>query len=268
MTVLQILNASGVIITAIATGVLAIITWRYVHLTRDILTATNKPQVILFLRYSGDAVSLCVENIGTGYASDIIFSGNLLSFKTIPAVPGEEGKLLKDLEPFKSGITYLGPGYKIDTFLFDGVRSNQVTRQTLRALVSYKDSANTEEKEIFTFEFGDWKDENQFISPQIDDTADRLGRIANVLESIRNNLGNNNRIRISLPNPFVEYKNVQINLNHVEEFCIAPTKYNAAKYNLIVRYVSGKEQIIITGTEEVCKNLRSRIFLAHTMRTR
>lgn len=80
------------------------------------------------------------------------FSGNLFSFKTIPAVSGEEGKLLKDLEPYKSGINYLGPGYKIDTFLFTGVGSNQVARQTLRATVSYKDSANTEEKEVFTFQ--------------------------------------------------------------------------------------------------------------------
>ena len=265
MTVLQILNASGVIVTALATGVLAVITWRYVRLTRDILKATNKPQIILFLRYEGRHVSLCVENIGTGYASDVDFSGDLFSFKTIPAVSGEEGKLLKDLEPYKSGINYLGPGYKIDTFLFTGVRSSQVTRQTLRATVSYKDSANTEEKEVFTFQFGDWKDESLFISPQNDDTADRLGRIANVLEHIRDHdRGNDTQIRH--PIPFVRYENVELNLNNVEELCITPTKYNAAKYDLKVRYVSGTERILITGTEEECENLRGGIFLDYAMR--
>lgn len=265
MTVLQILNASGVIVTAIATAVLTIITWRYVRLTRDILKTTNKPQIILFLRYEGGKVSLCVQNIGTGYASDVDFSGDLFSLKTIPAVHGDEGQRLKDLEPYKSGINYLGSGYKIDTFLFSGVRSSEVSRQTLRATVSYKDSVNTKEKECFTFKIGDWEDESQFISPQNDDTADRLSRIANALEHIRDhNRGNDTRIRNPLP--FVTYKNVKINLKNVEELYVTPTRYNAAKYDLKVRYVSGTERILTTGSEKECEDLRSGIIIDYVMR--
>ena len=263
--IINFLNENSGAITAGATVILAGITFWYVGLTKKILKSTNKPQIILFLRYEGGDVSLCIQNIGTGYASDMEFSGDLFSFKTIPAVSGDEGTLLKDLEPYKSGINYLGPGYKIDTFLFTGVGSSQVTRQTLNAAVSYKDSANRKEKEVFTFQFGDWEDESQFISPQNDDTSNRLGRIATVLESIRDhNLGN--VTRISVPSPFVRYENVEINLNNVEEFCITPTKYNAAKYDLKVQYVSGKERILTTGTEEEYKKLRSGIFLSYDMK--
>ena len=52
------------IITAIiSTGTaifLAVITWRYVRLTNEILKATNKPEVILYLHYDNRDVSLCV----------------------------------------------------------------------------------------------------------------------------------------------------------------------------------------------------------------
>ena len=82
------------IITAIiSTGTaifLAIITRRYVHLTREyvrltneILKATNKPEVIMFLRQTRFAINLCIQNIGTGYASDITFTGDF-SFNVLP----------------------------------------------------------------------------------------------------------------------------------------------------------------------------------------
>ena len=110
-----IIVAFSAFVTAGATIVLAVITKRYVRLTQGILKATNKPKVILFLRHSRYSIRLCVQNIGTGYASDVDSSGDLFSFKTIPTVSGDDGTLLKDLEPYKSGINYLGPGYKIDT---------------------------------------------------------------------------------------------------------------------------------------------------------
>ena len=56
-----IVVALSALATAGATIVLVIITQRYVRLTNEILKATNKPEVILFLRYSRNSISLCVQ---------------------------------------------------------------------------------------------------------------------------------------------------------------------------------------------------------------
>ena len=178
------------IITAIiSTGTavfLAIITWRYVRLTQDILKATNKPEVRLFFHYGENSVNLCVQNIGPGYASDIKFTfiGDR-PFKPYP--PGD--KALRELEPYKNGIDYLGCGHKIETFLFSthdiphkiSVRFNHPMNIT----VTYKDSADTEYKKTFSFDFHDWENTKHFISPQSDDTAKALEKIASILERRR-----------------------------------------------------------------------------------
>ena len=162
-----IIIAVSALATAGATIVLAIITKRYVQLTQDILKATNKPEIIMFFHYGENSVNLCVQNIGAGYATDIKFTGGL-SFS--PIDPGD--KALKELEPYKSGIDYLGCGHKIETFLFSthhythkiAVRFNQ----PLNITVTYKDSANTEYEKTCLFDFHNWENTKHFISPQSD----------------------------------------------------------------------------------------------------
>lgn len=195
MTMLQILNASGVIVTALATGVLAVITWRYVRLTRDILKATNKPEIIIFLRFNQyGTISLRIENIGTGYASDVKFAGDLLSYKARPRFPGEEGKKIKELPPFKNGIPYLGSGHKIDTlplFSMYVEEEDHIPKHAINIKVSYKDSTGTPDDKMFFFEPRNWMDRSQFMSPHSDDISDELGRIAGTLEDIRDKPRNN-----------------------------------------------------------------------------
>ena len=154
------------IVTAAATVVLAKITWEYVRLTNEILKATNKPEVILFLRYSHSSISLCVQNIGTGYASDVEFGGDL-SFKIVDLY-GREGNALKDIEPFKSGINFLGTGYKIDTFLCNGRDVRDLEKRSFKILVSYKDSADKTFKQLLPFDLGNWENTSQYISPHTD----------------------------------------------------------------------------------------------------
>ena len=104
-SIIGYLNSNSGLIAAIATVVLVVITLRYVRLTQEILKATNKPEVIIFLRFNNDGtISLRIENIGTGYASDVEFAGDLLSYKARPQFFGEEGKKIKELPPFKNGI--------------------------------------------------------------------------------------------------------------------------------------------------------------------
>lgn len=111
-SIIEFLNSNSGAITAIATVILVCITVWYVKVTKDILKISKKPVVILFLQGDGVDIKLCVQNIGTGSASDIEFTGDL-SFK--PTFPGD--RPLKETEPFKSGINYLGPEYKIDVFM-------------------------------------------------------------------------------------------------------------------------------------------------------
>ena len=184
------------IITAIiSTGTaifLAVITWRYVRLTREyvrltqeILKATNKPQVILFLRYSRSSISLCVQNIGTGYASDVEFNGNL-SFKPTRQrnENPEEDKALKDIEPFKRGINYLGAGHKINTFLCHTNQIRNLQNRSFKILVSYKDSANKPFNDHYDFDIGNWENTSQFTSPDTDDIASAIERVASNIENI------------------------------------------------------------------------------------
>ena len=108
-TLIDFLNKNSGAITGVATVVLVAITWWYVRLTKLMLKSTNTPVIRLFLhngRY--DNISLCVENIGIGFARDITFTGDL-SLKTTDRFSDVEDKPLKELEPFKSGVDYVLP---------------------------------------------------------------------------------------------------------------------------------------------------------------
>ena len=105
MNLISWLNANSGAITTIATLILVSITAWYVYLTRQMLKAANTPVIRMFLHARGHSISLCVENIGTGFARDIKFTGDL-SFKPFKTI-GESEATLEELEPFKSGIRVL-----------------------------------------------------------------------------------------------------------------------------------------------------------------
>ena len=201
-TLLDFLNMNDGTITALATVVLVCITtWyarmtkenvrltkEYVRLTKEMLKATNKPEVILFLRYEEGLISICIENIGTGYASDVKFTGDLLFYKAIRQSHEKEGKLINELPPFKNGIFYLGSGQKINTLPLFSIYADgkeDIPKRPVTIKVSYKDSTDTPENKKFSFEPSNWQDGNQFISPTMDETANELSKIASLLEDIR-----------------------------------------------------------------------------------
>ena len=194
-----IIMAVSAFATAGATIVLAVITLRYVRLTNEILKATNKPEVILFLRYRHRSISLCVQNIGTGYASDVEF-GDDLTFKTIDLY-GREENALKNMEPFKSGINYLGAGHKLDTFLCHEGDVRDLKKRSFKILVSYKDSADEVFSQTFSFDIGNWENTSQFITPYTDDVANAVERVASNIEHMRRR-GTNTR-KQGLANQFL-----------------------------------------------------------------
>jgi hypothetical protein len=171
---IKFLNENNGIITAIAAVVLVSITWRYVRITKRILKATHIPIVRLFLHTDAYDITLCVENIGMGFARDIKFTGDL-SFKPIRRIIRrkykkqrvEADRPLKELEPFKSGVGYLGPGHKIETFLLRRVDLNKLPNHTFDIVVTYKDLAGVKETKTFPFAIGNWNNRAQLDSPTL-----------------------------------------------------------------------------------------------------
>lgn len=104
------LNSNSGAITAFATAVLVIVTTIYVIFTYWILRATNKPEITVYLRpheAQPNVVILWIENVGTGVARKLRFTGDLsLGFQSITPI--------KEIGFLKCGIDVLGPGQKID----------------------------------------------------------------------------------------------------------------------------------------------------------
>ena len=153
---LKFLNDNSGAITALATVILVVITWWYVRLTKMMLKTSNTPVVRIFLHASESSITLCVENIGTGFAQDIKFKGDL-SFK--PTQPS--GATIGELNPFKDGIDYLGPGHKSETFLFHRGELTRLPNHTFPITVTYKDLAGFKDEKTFIFEIGNWDNTDQ-----------------------------------------------------------------------------------------------------------
>lgn len=174
------------IITAIVTTgttiVLAFITWRYVRLTQEyvrltneILKATNKPEVIMFLYERDESIILCIHNIGTGYASEITFTGDM-SFQ----LPFEK---LEEVEPLNGVIDYLGAGQKVEAHLCKQNQVSDLPKTSFNLRVSYMDSTNAEEFKFYNFEISRWQYPGQSISSPTDEIIDSLKKIANNLKN-------------------------------------------------------------------------------------
>lgn len=178
MSFLGILNAGGVIITALATAILAFITWRYVLLTRKMLEANNKPEILIFLfpsEGSAYSINLCIQNIGTGFASNVKFTGDL-SFKSL-----YYNLPLKHMGIFKNGIDYLPPGRNIEMPLFHTQSIPKMPKKSLNITVTYTDSMEIKYKEAFVLEFNKWIGFRQIQKNSLD-------KIASVLDDISRKL--------------------------------------------------------------------------------
>ena len=146
------------------------------------LKVANTPVIRMFLHTRGNSISLCVENIGTGFARDIKFTGDL-SFKPFKTI-GESEATLEELEPFKSGIEYLGPGHKVDRFLFHRGHLQRVPNHTFDIIATYNDLGIAKEKKTFSFEIGNWDNTDQFGSPHADEVATAVERVSENLDRL------------------------------------------------------------------------------------
>ena len=155
------LNAFSSVITGTATVVLAIITYRYVRLTGQILEENrlmrleaHKPEISISLhRYKtiDYQAMLRIENIGTGPAHDVQFTTDL-SFQIGGYTPLEQIGFLK------RRIAYFGHGQQLESYPFK-VDLNQTP---LEITVTYRDAAAQEYDKNFHLDFGELEGINIF----------------------------------------------------------------------------------------------------------
>ena len=132
--------ASSAAISAISTVALAIITYRYVRLTRKILSNAQEPRVQIYPVANATSPLLHVENIGMGVARDLRFSS---SYKL------SDGRLLVESEYFlKNGIRFLLPKEIKVVSMGDWSDWEKLQKQ-LKICVTYIDSEN----EDYSFPF-------------------------------------------------------------------------------------------------------------------
>ena len=132
-----IVIAAATVVTATATVILAKITSRYAETTDKILKASNKPEILVSLvphEIYTNTIYLCIQNVGTGFATDIKLT-SVPSFA--PLLPGNRS--LEEFGIFKQGIDYLGPGNKVQIFLFWTHHLPTLPTQSLTITVNYKD---------------------------------------------------------------------------------------------------------------------------------
>ncbi len=166
-SLIEIINASGVIITAIATGVLAIITWRYVRLTREMLENSYKPEVIVRLLRTRKAyiyedgaetrkcpiLILIAKNVGPGVARNVKFEG-YRSFNPMPDKIKEP--LLKRVYFLEDGIDRLLPGEELkskDNLL--GFPPSDLNKFRVTITGTWEDSKGKKHCEDFHLNFAD-----------------------------------------------------------------------------------------------------------------
>ena len=189
------------IIIAGSTVVLAIITLFYLLETREMrkttqemLRVSDKPHILIYLfpdETYPHCINLCIQNIGTGFAHKIDFTGD---FSFTPTLP-RGWKPLADNGIIKNGIDYLGPGKKIEIFLFmshmmrqDSMVPNRppILEERLDITVTYQDSMKKERKEEFLLEFKQWEDYGNSESQPIAEIADFLKtQVADTLDEIK-----------------------------------------------------------------------------------
>ena len=182
------LNANDGTITAIATVVLAIITFWYARLTRGILKASNKPEILVSLvphEIYTNTIYLCIQNIGTGSATDIKLTSDSSFTPHLPS-----NRPLEKFGIFKQGIDYLGPGNKVQIFLFWTDDLPKLSTQSLTITVNYKDCKPKNGKE-FLLDFTIWEGVGQQFT-QLEPIAEiekvLKGDIAEALKGIERKL--------------------------------------------------------------------------------
>ena len=145
MEFIECLSSYSDMITGISTALLVIVTW-------CLLRASRKPEIVIYLRPDEVHIRwtmLCIENIGTGPARNVRFT-------TDPSFIPDLDVPLSEISAIKTGINYLGPGWKMQYFLVGVTDKLDKLKQTPFAIsVSYRNFMIFRRKHVFSLDFGE-----------------------------------------------------------------------------------------------------------------
>ncbi len=146
------------------------------RVTLEMLRVSNTPEIQVPLyrirSWREHTLNLNIQNIGTGFAYNVNFDGNLstveISYNT-----------LADNEIMKNGINCLGPGKRYQIPLFRQYDQHDLPTTLLNMDVTYMDSANTPHDKTFQLDFTNVEGYTQIGDPSLYSIAESLRRIAN-----------------------------------------------------------------------------------------
>ena len=141
------------LILVVITGVYVWLTWKMVKINQETLKISNTPEVRVFLTKSPQrsklvTIDLCVQNIGTGFAFYIEFSGNFGSFQR-----GFTDDTLADLDIIKNGIHFLGPGKRYQIPIYYDFKPEDLPDNILTANVTYEDPTKESHSKTYPLNF-------------------------------------------------------------------------------------------------------------------
>ncbi|MYB64197.1 hypothetical protein F4X73_05865 [Candidatus Poribacteria bacterium] len=184
MNIINFLNKNDGAIIAIATLVLVCITLWYVietmrmrRTTQEMLRVSNTPEIQVSLSiergtFDLQSLDLCIENIGTGFAYDVEFTGTITSFS-----PRDEDITLGEYDLIKNGVSHFGSGKRYHIPLLWPYREEDLPAEPYTMDVTYKDSTKKEKEGKFLLDFRKVED----FSPPGDPSLDRIaGSLRNI----------------------------------------------------------------------------------------
>ena len=148
------------VVIAIATGALVFVTWqyakateRYVETTEKALKAADTPDIKVYLSLGStgsleSTLDLCIHNIGTGFAYDVKFTGEFLSF----ILPFGNFPLAEH-DIMRNGIRYFAPGKQCRIPLSLQYQQPHLPKRTFNIAVNYRNSASEELGDNFDLNF-------------------------------------------------------------------------------------------------------------------
>ena len=110
----------------------------------------------------------------------------------------DSDKSLKELEPFKSGIPYLGAGHKRERPISNTAEFGSLPKHAFDIIVTYNDLGIAKEKKTFSFEIGNRNNTDQFGSPHVDEVATAVKGVSGTLDRlIRHRSGQDKMNRVA-----------------------------------------------------------------------
>ena len=172
---IEILSA---VVIALATVTLVIVTWQYAKATKQYaetmektLKASDTPDVKVYLSLGTTGrmmytLDLCIHNIGTGFAYDVNFAGEFLSF-----TPNFQDSPLGEHDIMRNGINYFAPGKQCRIILFLEYPQSDLPKRTFNIDVNYRNSASEELEDNFDLDFNKVESYSQIANPSLDSIA-------------------------------------------------------------------------------------------------